>query len=333
MPTDPSSAVVPETVVQWLRRPSSLRYTVVLAFLLVFAFLSVKAPGFLTFSNFVNILVNNVTILAIVSLGMTLVLSTGGIDLSVGTGIDLSSLVFISLVSAHQSLPVAIAGGLLGALTIGGFNAFLIGVLRIAPFLATLGSLFIGESVQQLATNGGQPIYLITGTLPAAFTYIGHGSLLGVPFSLCLAITLIVGYYLLTERTRFGRNVVALGANPSVAWYSGARVRSTSALVYVLSAVTCGVAGIVLSATIKAYVPMSGNAYLLDAIGATFIGTTLHAEGRPSVIGTLLGVFLLSIVTNGLLLIGWNFYWQQVGTGVLIFFVLAVSFLGRRLRG
>jgi ribose transport system permease protein len=333
MPTDPSSAVVPETVVQWLRRSSSLRYTVVLAFLLVLAFLSVKAPGFLTVSNFVNILVNNVTILAMVSLGMTLVLSTGGIDLSVGTGIDLSSLVFISLVSAHQSLPVAISGGLLGAVAIGGFNAFLIGVLRIAPFLATLGSLFIGESVQQLATNGGQPVYLITGTLPTAFTYIGHGSLLGVPFPLYLAITLIVGYYLLTERTRFGRNVLALGANPSVAWYSGARVRSTSALVYVLSAVTCGVAGIVLSATIKAYVPMSGNAYLLDAIGATFIGTTLHAEGRPSVIGTLLGVFLLSIVTNGLLLIGWNFYWQQVSTGVLIFFVLAVSFLGRRLRG
>ena len=99
-----------------------------------------------------------------------------------------------------------------------------------------------------------------------------------------------------------------------------------------LSAVTCGVAGIILSATIKAYVPLSGNASLLDAIGATFIGTTLHSEGRPSVIGTMLGVLLLSIVTNGLWLIGWNFYWQQVGTGVLIFFVLAMSFLGRRLR-
>ena len=333
MATDSSSAVVPETIGQWLRRSAPLRYTVVLAFLVVFAFLSVQAPGFLTVSNFVGILVNNVTILAIVALGMTLVLSTGGIDLSVGTGIDLSSLVFISLVSAHQSLPAAIGGGLLGALAIGGFNAFLIGVLRIAPFLATLGSLFIGESVQQLATNGGQPIYLITGTLPAAFTYIGHGGLLGIPFPLCLAIALVIGYYLLTERTRFGRSLVALGANPSVAWYSGTRVRSTSAVVYILSAVTCGVAGIVLSATIKAYVPMSGNAYLLDAIGATFIGTTLHAEGRPSVIGTLLGVFLLSIVTNGLLLIGWNFYWQQVGTGGLIFFVLAVSFLGRRLRG
>ena len=332
MATDISSTTASETVAQWFRRSSALRGTVVLAFLLVFTFLSVKAPGFLSISNFVNILVNNFTILAIVSLGMTLVLLTGGIDLSVGTAMDLGSLLFISLISAHQSFLVAIGGGLLGALATGGFNALLIGGLRIAPFLATLGTLFIGESVQQLATNGGQPIYLITGTLTPAFGYLGHGSIFGVPFSLCLAVALIVIYYLLTERTSFGRNAVALGTNPNVAWYSGARVRYTSGLVYVLSAVTCGVAGIILSATIKAYVPLSGNAYLLDAIGATFIGTTLHAEGRPSVIGTTLGVLLLSIVTNGLLLIGWNFYWQQVGTGVLIFFVLAMSFLGRRTR-
>jgi ribose transport system permease protein len=333
MTTDTSSAPASETVAQWVRRSSALRYTVVLAFLLVFAFLSVKAPGFLTVSNFVNILVNNFTILAIVSLAMTLVLLTGGIDLSVGTAIDLASLLFISLISAHQSFLVAIAGGLLGALATGGFNAFLIGGLRIAPFLATLGTLFIGESVQQLATNGGQPIYLITGTLAPAFIYVGHGVFFGIPFPLCLAIGLTAIFYLLTERTSFGRNAVALGANPNVAWYSGARVRSTSGLVYGLSAVTCGVAGIILSATIKAYVPLSGNAYILDAIGATFIGTTLHSEGRPGVLGTTLGVLLLSIVTNGLLLIGWNFYWQQVGTGVLIFFVLAMSFLGRRLRG
>jgi len=327
-----TDAPAPETIPQWLHRSSALRYTVILAFLLVFTFLSVKAPGFLTLSNFVNILVNNFTILAIVSLGMTLVLLTGGIDLSVGTAIDVGSLLFISLISAHQNFLVAICGGLAGALATGAFNAFLIGGLRIAPFLATLGTLFIGESVQQLATNGGQPIYLITGTLAPAFIYIGHGSFFGVPFPLSLAVGLTVIYYLLTERTSFGRNTVALGANPSVAWYSGARVRYTSALVYLLSAVTCGVAGIILSATIKAYVPLSGNAYLLDAIGATFIGTTLHSEGRPSVIGTTLGVLLLSIVTNGLLLIGWNFYWQQVGTGVLIFFVLATSFLGRRFR-
>jgi ribose transport system permease protein len=284
------------------------------------------------FSNLLNLLVNNFALLALVSLGMTLVISTGGIDLSVGTAIDIGSLVFISLASSHHTLPAAVFGGLLGALLVGGFNAFLISVLRITPFLATLGTLFIGESVQQLASNGGQPIYLITGDLPRGFIEIGRGSFWGVPFPLYIVVVGVFGFLLLMQRTRFGRHVDAIGAQSGVAWYSGIQVPRTTGLVYLLSALVCGVTGIILSSTVKAYVPLSGNAYLLDSIGATFIGTTLHAEGRPSVLGTVLGVLLLSIVTNGLLSIGWNFYWQQVGTGVLIFLVLAVSFLGRRAR-
>jgi ribose/xylose/arabinose/galactoside ABC-type transport system permease subunit len=215
-------------------------------------------------------------------------------------------------------------------LAVGTFNAFLIAVLGITPFLATLGTLFIGESVQQLATNGGQPIYLITGNLPAGFTFIGRGILLGVPFPFYIVGASIVAFFLLIHATRFGRQIIAFGAKAGVAWYSGVRVRHLSAWVYILSAIVCGIAGIVLSSTVKAYVPLSGNAYLLDAIGATFIGTTLHPLSRPSVVGTVLGVLLLAIVTNGLLLVGWNFYWQQVARGLLIFGVLAVSFLGRR---
>ena len=210
---------------------------------------------------------------------------------------------------------VALLGGVSGALAVGVFNAFLVAALGIA---ATLGTLFIGESVQQLATNGGQPIYLITGTFPAGFTFIGRGDLIGIPFPIYIEAVSIVGFFLLAHHTQDGRQVVALGARAGVAWYSGVRIRRISALVYILSAIICGVAGIILSSTVKAYVPLSGNAYLLDAIGATFIGTTLHPLSRPSVAGTALGVLLLSIVTNGLLLIGWNFYWQQVARGILI---------------
>ena len=307
-----------------------LRYTVVLALIAVFVFLSFQAPAFLTPSNLLNILVNNFTLLALVSLGMTLVISTGGIDLSVGTSIDIGSLVFVSLISCHHQLFVALLGGVLGALAVGAFNAFLVAALGITPFLATLGTLFIGESVQQLATNGGQPIYLITGNLPEGFTFIGRGDLIGIPFPFYIVTVSIVAFFLLAHHTRFGRQIAALGARAGVAWYSGVQIRQLSALVYILSAIICGVAGIILSSTVKAYVPLSGNAYLLDAIGATFIGTTLHPQSRPSVVGTALGVLLLSIVTNGLLLIGWNFYWQQVARGILIFAVLAVSFLGRR---
>jgi ribose transport system permease protein len=329
MVTEFSSSAGSDTAPRRSRVSSLLQYTVVLALIAVFVFLSVQAPGFLTPSNLLNIVVNNFALLALVSLGMTLVVSTGGIDLSVGTSIDIGSLVFVSLISSHHQLLVALLGGVSGALAVGVFNAFLVASLGITPFLATLGTLFIGESVQQLATNGGQPIYLITGTLPAGFTFIGRGDLIGIPFPIYIVAVSIVGFFLLAHHTQFGRQVVALGARVGVAWYSGVRIRRISALVYILSAIICGVAEIILSSTVKVYVPLSGNAYLLDAIGATFIGTTLHPLSRPSVAGTALGVLLLSIVTNGLLLIGWNFYWQQVARGILIFAVLAVSFRGR----
>ena len=313
-------------------RMSLLRYSIAAALFVVFVFLALAAPGFFTASNLLNVLVNNFAILAIVSLGMTLVICSGGIDLSVGTAIDISSLVFVSLVAAKWDLRAALVAGCVGAAAVGAFNAFLIAPLRITPFLATLGTLFIGQSVQQLASNGGQPIYLVTGAIPGDFTFVGRGSFFGIPFPLVLDAVGAVVLFLLLQRSPYGRYILALGVQPGVARYSGVRVQRVSALVYILSAIGCGVAGIILSSTVKAYVPLSGNAYLLDSIGATFIGTTLHVEGRPSVQGTLVGVLLLSVVTNGLLLIGWNFYWQQVGTGVLIFLVLAASFIGRRLR-
>ncbi|KGS11830.1 branched-chain amino acid ABC transporter permease, partial [Pseudomonas coronafaciens] len=107
--------------------------------------------------------------------------------------------------------------------------------------------------------------------------------------------------------------------------------RRIAALVFIGSALACSVAGILLSSTVNAYVPMSGNAYLINAIGAVFIGTTLSRQGRPNIAGTLLGVLLINVIANGLLLIGWNFYWQQVATGALIFAVLTFSFASRHL--
>jgi len=312
-------------VVRWM-----LRNSLLVGFVLVFAALGIAAPGFLTWNNLVSVILNEFTLATIISLGMTLVISAGGIDLSVGSAADIASLAFIGLMGAHQPFWLAVIAGLSGALLVGALNASLIAGIRISPLLATLGTLFISTSVQQLASNGGQPIYLISGTLPEAFYFLGRGQLFGVPVQIYIVAILAIVFFVILHKTKFGRYVFALGAQSGVAWYSGIQVSSISALVYVLSAVVCGIAGILLSVTVKAYVPQSGNAYLLWTIGAVFIGTTLHAEGRPSVAGTLLGVLLLSIVRNGLLLIGWNFYWQQVATGLLIFAVLAFS--GRRSR-
>ncbi|CDX11626.1 Inner-membrane translocator [Mesorhizobium plurifarium] len=306
------------------------KYSVLIAFAAIVIFFAVASPTFLTPANLFNVLVNNVVMLAIVALGLTIVISSGGIDLSVGVSVDMASMIFVMLLAAGYSGVVGVAGGLGAALIVGILNAILITRLNISPFLATLGVLFIGQSTQQLATSGGQPIYLTSGYAADQFNAIARTALFGIPTPVIVLIVLAVAVHLLLHRSVFGRYVQAMGAQPGVAWYSGIRVPRELSMVHVLCALLAGVTGILLSATVKSYVPLSGNAFLLDAIGATFIGTTLSRERKPSVIGTLLGVLLLAIVKNGLLLVGWNFYWQQVGIGVLVFLVLAASFGLRR---
>jgi len=306
-----------------------LRYAVLVALIGVFALFSVLAPSFLAPANLLSILVNNVALLAIVSIGMTLVVAAGGIDLSVGTAIDFASLTFVTLVLGGEPVWLATLAGLAAGALVGLFNAVLIVGLGIAPFLATLGTLFIGRSAQQLITGGGNPIYLPASATPESFRAIGHGAILGIPVPLVVVGLLAAIVAVVLTRTRFGRIVLAIGVQPGVARYSGLDVPRATASIYILAALVSAMAGILLSATVSVYVPYSGNAFLLNAIGATFIGTTLSTESRPNVPGTVLGVLLLGIVANGLLLVGLSYYWQQVGTGVLIFLVLAASFATR----
>ncbi|MBK5541748.1 ABC transporter permease [Pseudomonas sp. TH05] len=289
-------------------------------------FFSFSAPGFLSVGNLSSLVLNNFVLLAVVAIGMTWAVAAGGIDLSVGTALDFASLGFVVSLNAGLGLGLAILVALAAGAGAGLFNALLIAGLRITPFLATLGTLFIGTSVQQLLSDGGQPIYIAKDVLPGISSLL----LLGIPLPLYLVAALAGGYGLVLARGRLGREIQAVGAQPQLAYYSGLSPRRILARVFVGSALACAVAGILLSSTVNAYVPMSGNAFLINAIGAVFMGTTLSRQGRPNVLGTLLGVLFINVIANGLLLIGWNFYWQQVATGSLIFLVLAASFYRRR---
>jgi ribose transport system permease protein len=307
-------------VADWL-----VQFTAVIALIAVLIVFSVAIPTFSTPQNLRSVLVNNFALLAIVSIGMTLAVAAGGIDLSVGTAVDFSSLAFVSLVLGGHAVWLSALAGLAAGFVVGLFNAFLIARLGITPFLATLGTLFIGHS-GQLLTGGGNPVYIPPSLIPPPFAFLGHGAILGVPVVLISVAVAGAAVSLLLKRARLGRIILAIGVQRSVAWYSGLPTSRVNGLVYALSALVCALAGLLLSATVNVYVPYSGNAFLLNAIGVTFIGTTLDPNGRPNVAGTLIGVLLLAVVANGLLLSGFNFYWQQVGTGVLIFFVLAASF-------
>ncbi|PBQ05190.1 branched-chain amino acid ABC transporter permease [Pseudomonas congelans] len=307
--------------------PRLLPAVLPLLVLIILLFFAISAPGFLSWGNLSSLVLNNFVLLAIVAIGMTWAVAAGGIDLSVGTALDFASLGFVVTLNGGHGLGAAIAVALLAGGIAGAFNAMLIAGLRISPFLATLGTLFIGTSVQQLLSDGGQPIYIAQGVLPG----ISGVLILGVPLPL-LVVGLLAGIYgLVLARGRLGREILALGTQPQLAYYSGLPTRRIAVQVFFASALACAVAGILLSSTVNAYVPMSGNAYLINAIGAVFIGTTLSRQGRPNIPGTLLGVLFINVIANGLLLIGWNFYWQQVATGALIFLVLAFSFTSRHL--
>ncbi|WP_338514158.1 ABC transporter permease [Pseudomonas poae] len=298
-----------------------LPLTLPLVFGVIVVVFAVQAPGFLSAGNLKSLVLNNFVLLAIVSIGMTYAVAAGGIDLSVGTALDFASFSFVVLLNSGHGWAVAAAGALTAALLVGLVNAVLIGGLRISPFLATLGTLFIGTSAQQLLSDGGQPIYIAQGLKPGI---AGLTPLLAV-------LGLALFYGVLLARGRLGRELLAQGTQPLLAYYSGLSVRRIVTVVALATALACGVAGVLLGATVSAYVPLSGNAFLLNAIGAVFIGTTLSRQGRANVFGTLLGVLFINVIANGLLLIGWNFYWQQVATGVLIFGVLTFSFASRRL--
>ncbi|MCB6185043.1 ABC transporter permease [Leeia sp. TBRC 13508] len=304
------------------KRSAFIRLLVPILIVGLVIFFTILAPSFLTLANWKSLLLNNFSILAITAISMTFVVSTGGIDLSVGTALDFSGLALVLALNAGYAPEIAIISALVAGLLAGAFNAFLTGVLRITPFLATLGTLFIGTSTQQLLSNGGQPIYINH----EAQIQTVSATLLGIPLPITIAAIVAIIASIVLGKTIYGRLLTATGIQPAVVRYSGLSPRWIGGSVFLVAALLASIAGILLTTTVSSYVPLSGNSFLLNSIGATFIGTTLARSGRANVPGTLAGVLFLNIVANGLLLIGWNFFWQQVATGAFILIVLAISF-------
>ena len=328
------------SVTQPLARPRIVRVDaarlhragLAVAVALLFALFALSAPGFLTVGNLRSLLVDHVVVLGCVAGAMTLVVIAGGIDLSLGTSADMASLAFAQALLAGFGFAGSLGCALAASLAVGLFNAVLIGGLGIAPFLATLGTLFIGQSVQQLASDGGQTIYLMNVHLPAAIGFVSLGRILGVPVPVWLSSLCLAALWFATDRTAFGQRLMAAGLQPAVARLSGLPVRRDTAFAYMLAAACCAITGVILTATVKSYSPGAGSAFTLDAIGAVFIGTTMHRGGRANILGTTLGVVMLSITADGLVLVGWPFEWQRVANGLLVLAVLGISFGARARR-
>lgn len=299
---------------------------VVIAFVIMCLYFSNASPLFATQANVINILDQSV-ILIVLSMAMTLVVLSGGIDLSMPVAFDFGALAAITLLDADRDWRLAIVAGIALGTTVGIFNAIAILRIGINPFLATLATLFIGESIQRIYTQGGEPIY--KAILPDPYRYIGKGRVLDneLPFDVVIAIVIFLVFYLLIEQTTHGRRWRAIGLQEISAKIAGLRVQLYIGSSYIIAAFVAAIGGIMLSSTLSSYVPLSGNGYLFDAIAAVFIGTAVDKEGRPSVLGTLLGVLFLGVITNGLRLMGVHFYWQTVARGSVMLIVLAIGAL------
>jgi len=310
------------------------RFQSLLALALLILALSFASEQFLTVENGLNVL-RQISINLCLSIGMTMIIVAGGIDLSVGSVLALAGAVAAGSLKHPISLPLAnvavqftvfgaIVTGIVVGMAAGWFNGLVITRFRLPPFVATLGTLSIARGLTQLWT-GNFPIT----NLGDEFRYIGTGYLLGVPMPVWISAGLVATFWIVMRRTPFGRYLYAIGGNERAAIVSGLNVPRTKLVVYTLGGGLAGVAGLMLAARLDAADPKAGVGYELDSIAAVVIGGTSLSGGRGSVLGTVLGCLIIGVLNNGLVLMGVSPDWQLVVKGAVIIAAVAVDRISR----
>ena len=301
---------------------------VLTALLVVVALISFSTPYFLTTDNLMGVF-RSFSLVAIMSIGMVMVIITGGIDLSVGSVLGLSSL--MTALGFQYGLPtiVCITGGLVTGLLFGLFNGLLITVVRLPPFIATLGSLSIGRGLMYMLTHGVP----LTPDTPDAFTLIGQGYVGLVPIPVVIMLAMAVVFSILMRKTRFGRHVYATGGNELAARLSGVKTNRVKLLVYMLSGLIAALAGVVSFSRYLSAEPASGFGAELDVIAAAAIGGASLSGGVGSVEGAIIGAALAGIIANGVVLMNIDTYAQQAITGAVILIAVSLDVWRSRSKG
>ncbi len=294
--------------------------------LLLCLFLTLATDSFFSLRNFLNVL-DQITVLGIMAVGMTFVILIGGIDLSVGSVMALSMMVLGYLnVEAGMPMAVAISAALAAAAFTGIVAGIMITQFNVPAFIATLAMMSIARGLANMITNGSQVIgFPPWFNLAAIIRYGGY-------LTMTVAVMLIVFVLaLLFQRYRYGgRTLYAIGGNPEVARLAGINVKRTTVLVYMTCSLLAGLSGILLAARLDAVQPSSGVAYELDAIAAVVIGGTSLSGGTGGVGGTIIGVLIIGVLRNGLNLLGVSPFLQQVVIGTVIVLAVAAETLKNR---
>lgn len=300
------------------------KYGLLLSFVGICVALSVTTPQFLTVQNLL-IIVTQVAINALLAFGVTFVIITGGIDLSIGSMVAVTGVVAASF--AHpDTYPVAVPllAGLGAGLLFGAFNGFVITRSNVPPFIVTLGTMTIGRGLA-LILSKGRPV----SNLSDSFNFIGGGKILGVPMLIIILILAFTICSVILRKTVIGRYMYAVGGNEQAARASGIDLSRVKMVVYTLCGGLAALAGILLTSRITTGQPNAGTGFELDAIAAAIIGGTSTSGGTGTMTGTLIGALLIGVISNGLDLLNVTSYYQQVVMGVIIIGAVVLDGLNR----
>jgi ribose transport system permease protein len=294
---------------------------------IVFALLSDK---FFTIANGLNVM-RQISVNICIAVGMTLIILTAGIDLSVGSVLALCGAITAGLLKNGIAIPslnlfvgFTILGSILAGIIVGSllgfFNGFVITKFKVPAFVATLAMLTIARGLTMLYTNGF-PI----SSFANSFTFIGAGWFLGLPLPVWIAAIIVVAAIILTKKIKLGRYIFAIGGNENAAKLSGININKVKIIVYTIAGALAAVAGIIVTARLDSAQPNAGASYELDAIAAVVIGGTSLSGGRGSIWGTVLGAVIIGVLNNGLVLLDVSPFWQQLVKGAVILLAVIID--------
>lgn len=318
-----------------------LKLRAVLMLVLLLALFTALSPTFLTANN-LSILAKHVAISALLAVGMTFVVLTAGIDLSVGSIAGLAGIVAGLLITginfggATHFLPIAIViliALFVGAL-VGAFNGLLITRFSVTPFIATLGTLYIARGAALLLSGGhtfpnlaGSPEHHNTG-----FPALGQSFLLGIPTPVWLTLIITGVAALIAARTPFGRHIYAVGGNERAARLAGIRIDRVKFIAYIISGICAALVGLIIASQLEAAHPATGESFELNAIAAVVLGGTSLMGGRGSIGGSLIGALVIGVLADGLVMLGVSEFWQIIIKGIVIVLAVVVDQLQSRVQ-
>jgi ribose transport system permease protein len=300
-----------------------VKFQSIITLLVLCIVLTIMSDKFFTMENGWNI-ARQISINVCISVGMTLVILTKGIDLSVGSILAFSGAIAAGLLKYGLEIPTlntyvgfTVFGAILVGLVVGGglgiFNGWMITRFKVPPFVATLAMLTIARGATMLWTGG----FPITG-LGDSYAFIGTGWFLGIPMPVWITTIVVIIAVIVTKKTKFGRHIYAIGGNESAARLSGININKIKIWVYAIAGILAAVGGVILTSRLDSAQPNAGMSYELDSIAAVVIGGTSLSGGRGSIMGTVQGAIIIGVLNSGLVLLNVSPFWQQIIKGLVI---------------